>query len=143
MQRLTQRVDKISQELGGISNTIGYSLENESYSRLKPILKKRFGIEVEKLYRKNIVYTLDRFDEINIYGEARRNGQELVVIGECKAQFGPRDVKKFLKLIERVKKHLQAEVFPLVLAHQFHPRAEAEFAKIQIPIFWSYELLEE
>lgn len=140
IKELIYRVENLTDEVGGISHTIGYRLEDHSYPRLKIILKERFNLDVEKLYRKNIVYSIDHFDEINIYGEARRKGKKLFVIGECKSQFGPKDVDRYLKLIDRVKHHLQAEVFPLALSYNFHPRAEEKLADKKIPYLWSFEL---
>jgi len=75
-----------------------------------------FGLKVAKSYRKNIVYTPDKFDEINIYREAEKAGRKIIVIGGSKAQFGRKDVTRLLKLLQRVKEHLNREVFPLALA---------------------------
>ncbi len=139
-QRKTEkRVDNLEKLVGGISNTLGYSLENKSYGPLKRILEERFGLKVKRLYRRNLVYASGKFDEINIYGEGRRDGKEIVVIGESKSQFGPKDVLRFLKQLERVKAYLEVDVFPLALAHQFHPKAEEKLTQLHIPFFWSYE----
>ncbi len=104
------------------------------------MLEKDFGLQVKRLYRKNIVYSPSRFDEINIYGEARKNGKKIYVVGESKAQFGARDVSRFSRLIERVRSHLGEEVFPLTLAYHYHPRAEQRLKESQIPYYWSFEL---
>ncbi|HEX9654662.1 MAG TPA: hypothetical protein VGA99_13215 [bacterium] len=143
LQKLTLRVDDLTHEVGGISNTVGYSLEDKSYPALKKELKRRFGLEVDRLYRKNLVYSPNKFDEINIYGEARKNAHEIYVIGESKAQFGPKDVTRFIRLLERVKAHLGERIFPLALAYHFHPQAEEKLQENQIQHFWSYELIEQ
>ncbi len=140
IQKLTRRVSNIEDQLGGISNTIGYSLEDRSFAPLKQLLEKEFNIRVTRLIRKNLVYPDGKFDEINIYGEGGQDGKEIVVIGESKAQFGLKDVKQFLRLLERVKKYLNKEIFPLALAYQYHPRAESELKKHHIKYYWSYEL---
>ncbi len=140
IQKLTRRVSNIEDQLGGISNTIGYSLEDRSFAPLKQLLEKEFNIRVPRLIRKNLVYPDGKFDEINIYGEGGQNGKEIIVIGESKAQFGLKDVKQFLRLLERVKKYLNKEVLPLALAYQYHPRAESELKKHNIKYYWSYEL---
>ncbi len=142
LDRLDKRVDNLQKEVGGISNALGYSLENSSYKALTKILPEKFGIKVEKLYRKNLVYPSGKFDEINIFGEGLKGRHKIYVIGESKSQFGLKDVKQFLKLLERVKNHLQADIFPLALAHQFHPRAEAYLKEKGIAYFWSYEVSE-
>ncbi|WP_457565221.1 hypothetical protein [Caldithrix abyssi] len=140
VQKLTRRVGNIEDQLGGISNTIGYSLEDRSFEPLRKLLEDEFAIKVPRLIRRNIVYPSGKFDEINIYGEGRKKGDEIIVIGESKAQFGLKDVKQFLKLLARVKKHLDKPIFPLALAYQFHPRAEEELKNQKIKYYWSYEL---
>ena len=140
IQSLIKRMDDFSEQLGGVSNTIGYNLEDQSFEGLKEVLKKEAGIVVESLYRRNIVYSPTQFDEINIYGEGARKDRKIYVIGESKAQFGPRDVTRFLQLLKRVKKHLKADLFPITLAYQYHPIAEEQLKEAGIRAFWSYEI---
>ncbi|NOX38788.1 MAG: hypothetical protein GXO78_14755 [Calditrichaeota bacterium] len=140
IRKLTRRVDDIAEQLGGISNTIGYRLEDQAYKPLKQILEKEYRISVDRLYRKNLVYSPKKYDEINIYGEGQRNGNRVFVIGECKAQFGVRDVNRFLKLLERLKSRLEGEIFPITLAYQYHPVAEEILKQKGIRVFWSYEI---
>ncbi len=142
LNQLLRRVDRIEDNLGGLSNTVGYQLEDRAYPALKKILTRDYAFEIDRLYRKNIVYSKDHFDEINIYGEARKNGNKIFIIGESKAQFGVKDVRKFKKLFERVRSHLGGEIFPLVIAYHYHPEAEAQLQENGIKHFWSYELTE-
>ncbi len=143
VQNLIVRVDDISKQLGGLSNTVGYSLEDKSYKPLRRILEQEYGVKLSRLHRRNLVYSPDRYDEINIFGEAQKNGKKLYVIGECKAQFGVRDVDKFLGLIERAREYLKGDILPLTLAYQYHPQAEEKLKQLGIRVFWSYELIEE
>ena len=143
VQNLIVRVDDISKQLGGLSNTVGYSLEDKSYKPLRRILEQEYGVKLGRLHRRNLVYSPDRYDEINIFGEAQKNGKKLYVIGECKAQFGVRDVDKFLGLIERAREYLKGDILPLTLAYQYHPQAEEKLKQLGIRVFWSYELIEE
>ena len=143
LKQLTLRVADLSVQVGGISNTIGYSLEDRSYPILKKVIQRDFGVDVERLFRKNIVYSRDRFDEINIYGEVMGDGEKVYVVGECKAQFGPNDVKKYVMLLERVGEHLGGQIISLVLAYHYHPEAEERLNSQGIKYYWSYELLGE
>jgi DNA repair ATPase RecN len=106
VQQLTQRVDAISVQLGDVSNAVGYGLEDQSYPRLKRIIQRDFNVEVDRLFRKNIVYARHRFDEINIYGEGLREGKKVYIIGECKSQFGANDVARYTAMLARVRQHL-------------------------------------
>ncbi len=141
--QLTRKIDDLSGQVGGLSNTVGYGLEDRSYPILKQVLKRDFGIDVERLIRKNIVYAHNLFDEINIYGEIVSNGEKTYVVGECKAQFGPKDVDKYLTLLKRVGKHLGGKVISLALAYHFHPEAEERLKVQGIKYYWSYELFGE
>jgi hypothetical protein len=143
IQQLTRKIDDLSGQVGGLSNTVGYGLEDRSYPILKKILKRDFGIDIERLFRKNIVYAHNLFDEINIYGETVSNGEKTYVIGECKAQFGPKDVDKYVTLLKRVGKHLGGPIISLALAYHFHPEAEERLKAQGIRYYWSYELFGE
>ncbi len=80
IQDLTKTLKNTNVRLGGLSESMGYAFENEVYRMLPPLLKERFGIEmVEKFVRKEIGKK-----EINIFGRARRNGKEIIVLGEAK-----------------------------------------------------------
>ncbi len=96
IMKLTKKVDSLAENVGGLSDTIGYGLEDRSYNAMIDIIKKDFGVDVEKTYRKNIVYSSNKFDEINIYGKAERDGKPVYIIGECKARFGPKNLEKYL-----------------------------------------------
>ncbi len=142
LQRVSRRLDRVATQVGGLSDHLGYGLENAAYDVLPDILKTRYNVEVEKLYRTNVVYSLekDKYDEVNIFGEGFRNGQKLYVVGECKARFGVKNFRDMENMLKRVQKKLDAPIFPLVLAHQYHPRVEILLKEHNIPYIWSYEL---
>ncbi|MCZ6679518.1 MAG: hypothetical protein O7E52_19990 [Candidatus Poribacteria bacterium] len=140
--RLTQKIDDLAVQVGGLSNTIGYGIEDKSYPLLKKVIQRDFGVDVESLFRKNIVYSRDHFDEINIYGEGVRSGEKVYIVGECKAQFGANDVKRYAALLERVGEHLGGPIVSLTLAYHYHPQAEESLKAQGIKYYWSYELLD-
>ncbi|MEO0247773.1 MAG: hypothetical protein ABIM20_07345, partial [candidate division WOR-3 bacterium] len=73
-------------ELGGLARTIGYAFENEALRMLPDVLKTKHNIEVvEKLIREEI-----GGKEINIFGKAKRNGEEVFIIGEAKLRLDER-----------------------------------------------------
>ncbi len=83
-------------ELGGLSRSVSYGFENEAYRMLPELLRKTYGIEIKrKLIRAEI-----GGKEINIFGMARTNGQDAIVVGEVK-----------LRLEARRKKTGKADIF--------------------------------
>ena len=140
MRGLTRSHKELQRQVGGISNTIGYALEDRAYPILPSLLKRDFGVEVGRLYRRFLLYPDGTDDEINIYGEGKRNGQKVYVIGEAKAQLGRRDVDRFVRRIKRVQAFLDAELIPLLLTYVVHPKVEQYAATKGLKIYWSYDL---
>jgi len=102
LREVVKKQDRMAKELGGLSNSFGYFLENEAIACLPYILKKKKSIDIQVMDRRYIVYADGKDDEINIYGEGLENGEKVYVIGESKSQFGKKDADRFQKLIQRV-----------------------------------------
>ena len=73
-------------ELGGLSRSVSYALENEAYRALPAFLAEHYGIRVtQRLIRTE----LDN-EEINFFGRATRDGQEVLLVGEVKLRLDER-----------------------------------------------------
>ena len=137
VRSLAITVKNMQKELGGISNTVGYELEDRFYPVFPQVLKKDFGVDIQgEMGRRFIVYPSGKDDEINIYGEGVIEGQKVYIIGESKAQIGKGDVRGFNKLLRRVKNHLGKKVIPILLCYSIHPLVETfireEFPEIKV-----------
>ncbi len=127
-------------ELGGISHTIGYTLENEAYKALPAILKKRYNITVEgRLLRKFIEYADGKEEEINILGKGKIDGKKVNIIGEAKSQLSIKDIDDFLKRIKRLEKVISGEKFLIAVAHSAKPSVIKHAEAKKIAVFLSYE----
>lgn len=86
VQLLVRGLNETRGELGGLSRSVGYALENEAYRLLPKLLKKSYGIELEeKLIRAEI-----GGKEINIFGKAKRDGGDVLIVGETKLRLDDR-----------------------------------------------------
>ncbi|RME62776.1 MAG: chordopoxvirus fusion protein, partial [Nitrospirae bacterium] len=98
LKKLVTEHQRTRQELGGLSHTVGYILEDRAYAGLPPLLEKDFRIKIkEPLKRDWIEVGPERFIEINILGKGRKNGKNIWVVGECKTQLKKKDVEEFLR----------------------------------------------
>lgn len=142
IHRCLTKVETLIQQLYGQLN---YNLANTAHDVLPELLKTRYNVKVDKLYHANVVYSLEKgkYDEVNIFGEGFRNGQKVYVVGECKARFGVKNFRDMERMLKRVEKKLDAPLFPLVLAYQYHPRVEMLLKQHSIPYIWSYELKQD
>ena len=83
---------KTREQLGGLSHTVGYILEDRSYIALPHILREELGIEVEEIRRDYVEISPNRYEEVNIIGKGKRGGERIWILGECKTQLKKRDV---------------------------------------------------
>ncbi len=142
VQGLVKDMRSVKKQLAGLSDTVGYGLEDRAIKSLPGLLRERLSLDVRVMDRRFLEYPDGGDDEINIYGEGVLDDKPAYVIGESKAQLGRKDVGRFRKLIERVRKHLDGFVIPLLVVYSVRPEVE-RYALKNIPdilIIKSYEL---
>ncbi|MGD2088371.1 MAG: hypothetical protein PVH61_19490 [Candidatus Aminicenantes bacterium] len=128
-------------QLGGLTQVVGYGLEDKTMPFMVDFVKKNYGIDADRVERKNIIYPDGKYDELNIYVEGTKKGKKAFVIGECKSQPGKKDVDKFHQMIERVQSVLQGEIFLFMVGYSFDPEVEI-YIRDKYPhvkIFKSYD----
>ncbi|MBF0316600.1 MAG: hypothetical protein HQL04_00365 [Nitrospirae bacterium] len=80
-KRMGNDITSIRREVGGLSRSVSYALENEAYRELPKFLKTKYGIEILT----SLIRTEIRKDcEINILGEGTRHGKPVLIVGEAK-----------------------------------------------------------
>jgi hypothetical protein len=117
---LAKGLNEIRGEVGGLSRSMSYALENEAYRMMPELLKSRYDIELkERLIRTEIG---DK--EINIFGRAKRNGEDVLIVGEVKLRLDDRRKKKediFEELEEKVKivkaEYGEENIIKLLITH--------------------------
>jgi len=102
LQKLIGDHRKTREHLQGLSDTLGYVLEDRALRGLPKILKERYGLEVVGALRRTHLRRGNRYIKVNIYGEVRRNGESLILIGEAKSRISKRAVDAFLKKCQQV-----------------------------------------
>ena len=137
---LVKRMDVFEERLEGISNSVGYSLENTTYKALPKILLQRYEIEVtDRLLRKYFPVGKKNI-QLNIYGHGKRDCEDLVIIGECKVRPSKREITRFKKYAEKVAELEGKKPFYIFVAHDFPPEIEEFLQSNDISYIWSYEL---
>ena len=90
IKKLAQGLRETNGHLGGLGRSVAYALENEAYRMLPELLEKRYGIEMSE----RLVRTTIEGEEINIFGRGRRQGQDILLVGETKLRLDERRQKK-------------------------------------------------
>ena len=142
VRKLAKGLRETRQMVGGLSDTVGYSLEDRAIKSLPQLLREQYQIEVKgRLVRKFIKYNGLK-DEVNIFGEAERDGRSLYILGEAKARLSKKHIDKFLKRIQRLKfyKVITEDNFMFFVTYSAEPEIE-EYAKDKgIEIIWPSEV---
>ncbi|QJA06084.1 chordopoxvirus fusion protein [Thermosulfurimonas marina] len=148
VRRLTGEMGKMKgdlrdlrQQVGGLSITVGYTLENQAYRALPRLLARDYGLRVKgRLLRTFVEDDKGRPLEVNIFGRAQRDGQEVVILGEAKAQLSKRDVDRFLRKKVRPLEKVFPERFLVLVTHMIsEPSVEAYARDRGVVLYYSYD----
>ncbi len=142
LKRLAEALNETREQLGGISDTIGYTLENEAFKALPNLLHRDYGlVVVGRLKRGYIKDKKGRPIEVNIIGEATSNGKKVSIIGECKVRLSKKAIKEFVKRrVEAFKGRVEGEIFPVLVTHMISEANAEDFARDNdIALYYSYD----
>jgi predicted nuclease with TOPRIM domain len=141
LRELVVEHKKTRRQLGGLTQDVGYGLEDKAMLFMADFVKKNYGINADRVERKNIVYPNGNHDELNIYVEGTKQGKKAFVIGECKSQPSKKDADKFHQMIERVQTVLVGEIFLFMVGYSFDPAVETYIREKypKVSIFKSYD----
>jgi hypothetical protein len=133
---------KTRTQLGGLSMTIGYTLEDKAFKALPALLKKDYGLIVkEKLKRKFVTDNKGQPVEVNIIGQADQNGQTSVIVGEAKSQLSKNDIDAFMRKKLNRLKGIYDRIFPILITYMISEPDVEEYAKGKgIILYYSYDL---
>jgi len=141
LRKLIEEHGETRRQLGGLSSTVGYYLEDRALKSLPSLLKDRYGITLtSRPVRRFLEDKKGRPVEVNIYAEGKRDGKEIYVIGESKAQLSIRHINDFLtKKIGSLTLH--KEILPVIVTYMVQdPKVEDCAREKGVALFYSYEL---
>ena len=142
MQKLIKEHAKTREQVGGLSSTVGYILENEAMKALPSLLAQEFGLKIEgRFVRKFVKDKKGRPIEVNIIGEAVKNSKKIVIIGQSKLRLSKEDILEFLRDKIIPFEEIFEEIFPILITHMItQPDVEEYAHKHGIKrVYYSYE----
>ncbi len=141
IRTLTEAIKSTRQELGGLSRTISYAFENEAARMLPKILKEKYNIEIkEKFIREEI-----GGKEINIFGKGKKDGKDVLIIGEAKLRISERREQEevFNELAEKVNavvsEYGEQNIVKVIVTHFARKKFIEEARKKDIIVVQSFE----
>ncbi|NPV29182.1 MAG: hypothetical protein HPY58_05870 [Firmicutes bacterium] len=116
-------------QLGGLATTVGYRLEDEAFKALPALLERDHGLVVKgRLTRKFVRDNRGEDIEVNIVGQAERNGRTCTIVGESKSQLSKKDVDAFIRKKLRRLEGVFDDVFPVLVTYMISQPDVEEYA---------------
>ena len=131
-------------DLGGVTSTLGFMLENEAYRILPELLKDRYKIEVkERFLRRSIrSFGIEAEGEVNIFshGVQQDTGTKVTIIGEAKSQLGKDDIDDLLDTVAKLKEIDKDQGRFLLVVTHYTKETVVEYAKEKgVEVIQSFE----
>ncbi|MEZ4526267.1 MAG: hypothetical protein R2941_10140 [Desulfobacterales bacterium] len=141
LKHLADEQAETRKQVGGLTNTVGYRLEDLSCKYLPELLEKDYRIKLkDRLTRKHIKDKKGNDLEINIIGEGVRDGSPIAVVGESKSQLSKNDVDRFVKNRLSKLEGLFPDIFPVLVTHMIsQPDVEEYAGEKGIAVYYSYD----
>jgi hypothetical protein len=138
--RTERALERLSQQVGGLSKTVGGDIEDIAYIVLHDVLKREFGWQVGALEREWQTWDGEP-EEVNVFGQATdpaRPGQVIWIVGEAKHNLTRKEVDRFARQMERARRHLVGEIFPVCFCYRARPEVQQRVRDAGIRLVFSY-----
>ena len=135
-----RKVDILAKQVGALSHRLGGDLEDVAYTVIYAVLKRELGWEVGPLARVWVNWGKGK-EEVNVFGQAQdpaRPEQTIWIMGEAKFNPTLREVKRFKAKLERARKHLVGEIFPVIFCYRMRPEVRRAVEEAGIRIVFSF-----
>jgi hypothetical protein len=137
-RRILREMRYLIDELQGAYD---YMLGNEAMRQLPALLLRDHGLRVQgRLKRQYVRDAEGQPIEVNIFGTAERDGEEVVIVGESKSQLSKNDVDRFLRRTVDALRGVYPQVLPLLVTHMTSEPDVEEYARsLGVALCYSYE----
>jgi predicted nuclease with TOPRIM domain len=138
--RTERALERLSQQVGGLSETVGGDIEDIAYIVLHDVLKREFGWQVGPLERSWQTWDGEP-EEVNVFGQASdpaRPDRVIWIVGEAKHNLAAREVERFVRQLERARRHLVGEVFAVCFCYRARPEVQQMVRDAGIRLVFSY-----
>jgi hypothetical protein len=133
-------IDRLRRQVGGLSETVGGDIEDIAYIVLHDVLKRELGWQVGVLEREWQTWDGEP-EEVNVFGQATdpaRPGQVIWIVGEAKHNLTQKEVDRFAGQVERGRRHLVGEIFPVCFCYRARPEVQQQVRDAGLRLVFSY-----
>ena len=134
---------RLQKQVGGLSDAVGGDIEEIGYIVIHRVLQRDLGWEVGVLERTWQKWG-ERVEEIDLLGKAtdpKRSRKEIWIVGEAKHNLTLKQVHKFSRVVERARKHLRGEIYPVCFCYRARPEVQEAVRNAGFRLVFSYEYI--
>jgi len=144
VRRLAKALKETRTMVGGLSDAVGYTLEDRAIRSLPELLPQLAGISPDGPFaRRWVTDRRGELVELNILGYGRRaSGETVTVVGEAKARARVKDVENVRRLLERLSGTavVRGELVGVLVSYQVRPEVEERAHTVGVLVVPSYLL---
>jgi hypothetical protein len=140
VQRLDRSMQKLSQQVGGLSDRLGGDLEDVAYIVVHDVLGRELGWQVQPLARTWLQWN-GAGQEVDLFGQAQdpaRPATTIWIVGEVKFNLTQREVERFVHKVIKARQHLEGEVFPICFCYRARPEVQQAVHAAGMRLVFSY-----
>jgi len=120
----------LARQVGRLSETIGFTLEDLAREVAPPYLAQYHAIHVGQLDRRFFAVDGEEM-EVDLYGEGQHDGKPIVVIGEVRSRIYGRDVESAAHRAVRLLPQLRGTPVVVLFGFVIHPSARATAHRLE------------
>jgi DNA repair exonuclease SbcCD ATPase subunit len=135
-EKAEKRNEQTRKQVGVLTDNFGYLLEDRAIRTLPKLLKERYGFEIIEPLRRDFIEINGKYIEVNIYGRARKNDEEFIIIGEAKTRITNKAIIGFLEKCN----NFEGKQFRIMIGYLITPKIKQILENNNITFINSYEL---
>jgi len=135
-EKAEKRNEQTRKQVGVLTDNFGYLLEDRAIRTLPKLLKERYGFEITEPLRRDFIEINGKYIEVNIYGKARKNNEEFIIIGEAKTRITNKAIIGFLEKCN----NFEGKQFRIMIGYLITPKIKQVLENNNIIFINSYEL---
>ncbi|MBI4649685.1 MAG: hypothetical protein HY738_24555 [Bacteroidia bacterium] len=136
IQKLVLGLKSTRQQVGALSDSFGYSLENKAIKKLPEILSKEFGFQITGKFERKYIQLNGEYIELNITGKLKKGEEEYTLLGEAMNRLKTKELNKFIQNCRKIG----GNQFRVLISHILPPQMVDVLKKDDIHFIPSYQI---
>ena len=140
VQHLDRSLQKLSRQVGGLSDRLGGDLEDVAYIVVHDVLAREYGWTVQPLARSWQKWNGAK-EEIDLFGQVydpARPDLPIWIVGEVKFNLTMKEVERFTRKVARARKNVEGAVVPLCFCYRARPEVQEAVQTAGMRLVFSY-----